>query len=255
MWRDDGWDARWRIGLLTPAAAIGSESELNAMAPPGTVIHAARIPFGAMTVDGVMDPTIPHGPVRAFAESSHIDAAAKILAGLRVQAIAFGFTSSAYVLGITGESAMIDRLRALAGGLPVVTPTAAAVTALRGFGVQQIALVDPPWFDRELSKLGSDYFRAAGFNVVFAAPAMLPSAQRSITRPAVFDWVRRNVARSAEAVVISGNGFRAVGVIDALEAELEMPVLSANQVLLWSALVAVGAESATVEGYGQLFRS
>jgi maleate isomerase len=49
-----------------------------------------------------------------------------------VQAIGFGFTSSAYVLGATAEDSMIKRLRECAGGPPVVTPTAAAVTALGG---------------------------------------------------------------------------------------------------------------------------
>jgi maleate isomerase len=46
---------------------------------------------------------------------------------------------------------------------------------------------------------------------------------------------------------------RAVGAIAALESELGRPVLTANQVLLWAALRAAGADSATVEGYGQLF--
>jgi maleate isomerase len=53
--------------------------------------------------------------------------------------------------------------------------------------------------------------------------------------------------------VIAGNGFRAVGVIDALETKLDRPVLSANQVLLWAALMASGADPAIVKGYGRLF--
>lgn len=142
-----------------------------------------------------------------------------------------------------------------AGGLPVVTPTAAAVTALHGFGVQRVALVDPPWFDAELNGLGSDYFRAAEFDVVFAAPAELPSDQRMISPGDLFDWVRRKAPATAEALVIGGNGFRAVGIIDALEQELGRPVLTANQVLLWAALAASGADPARVEGYGRLFKA
>jgi len=38
-----------------------------------------------------------------------------------------------------------------------------------------------------------------------------------------------------------------------LEAELGRPVLTANQVLLWAALRATGADPATVKGYGRLF--
>lgn len=253
MWRADGWDARWRIGLLTPHADVGPESELRAMAPPDVGVHAARVPFGAMAAGGTMDPTIPLAPVRAFAEQPHVDDAVALLAAAPVQTIGFGFTSSAYVLGAAREQDMIERLRRRAGGLPVVTPTAAAVTALRGFDVERVALVDPPWFDAELNGLGRDYFRAAGFDVVFAAPAQLPSDQRRITPGDVFEWVRGNVPSTAEAVMIGGNGFRAVGVIDSLEADLDRPVLSANQVLLWAALVTAGADPAMIDGYGRVF--
>ena len=69
-WKRDGWEATIRIGVLTPHADVGPESELQAMAPPGVAIHAARVPFGAMADEGVMDPTIPLAPVRAFASSS-----------------------------------------------------------------------------------------------------------------------------------------------------------------------------------------
>src|SRR5688572_27198816 len=167
------------------------------MAPPGVTIHGARVPFGAMTAGGVMDPTIPLAPVRAFAEPPHVDDAVGLLAAAPVQAIAFGFTSSAYVLGAAAEDSMIRRLRERAGGLSVVTPTAAAVTALGGFGVERVALVDPPWFDSELNGLGRDYFRTAGFDVVFAEPAGLPSDQRSISPQGLFDWVRENVPATA----------------------------------------------------------
>jgi maleate isomerase len=253
MWRPDGWDARWRIGVLTPHADVGPESELRAMAPPDVGIHTARVSFGAMAAGGAMDPTIPLAPVRAFAEPPSVDNAVELLAAAPLHAIGFGFTSSAYVLGAAAEDEMLERLRARAGGLPVVSPTAAAVTALRGFGVERVALVDPPWFDAELNGLGRDYFRAARFDVVFAGPAELPSEQRGITPGALFEWVRKNVPPTAEAVSIGGNGFRAVGIIDALEAELGRPILTANQVLLWAALRAAGADLATVDGYGRLF--
>src|SRR3954470_5826137 len=97
MWHRDGWDATGRIGVLTPHADVGPESELQAMAPAGVVVHAARVPFGAMGAGGGMDPTIPLAPVRAFAAPPHLDDAAELLAAAPVGVVAFGFTSSAYV--------------------------------------------------------------------------------------------------------------------------------------------------------------
>jgi maleate isomerase len=56
----------------------------------------------------------------------------------------------------------------------------------------------------------------------------------------------------ADAVFIGGNGLRAVGTIEALEEDLGIPVLTANQVLLWHLLRLAGTRT-PVTGYGRLF--
>jgi maleate isomerase len=49
-----------------------------------------------------------------------------------------------------------------------------------------------------------------------------------------------------------GNGFRAAGAIDALERTIGRPVVTSNQVLLWSLLGRV-ATLFEVAGHGRLF--
>jgi maleate isomerase len=160
-----------------------------------------------MAADGTMDPTIPVAPVRAFADPPHVDAAVELLAASPLGAIAFGFTSSAYVIGGDGEAAMIGR----------------------------------------------GFYEQAGFEVTSAGPCDLPSDQWAITPEGLHDHVLAAAPDGAEAVVIGGNGFRAVGAIEALEEALGRPVLTANQVLLRAALRAAGGEAPQVEGYGRLF--
>ena len=252
-WQPDGWDVATRIGVLTPHADVGPESELRAMAPVTVGIYAARVPFGAMAGGGRMDPTIPLAPVRAFAEPPHLDAAAQLLAAAPLDAIGYGFTSSAYVIGAATEAAMISRLEERTSGIPVVTPCAATVAALRAFGAVRIALVDPPWFDQELHALGRAYYTAGGVQVVWSAPCGLVSDQRAVTPAGLHGWVLAHVPEAAEAVVIGGNGFRAVGAVAALEADLDRPVLTANQVLLWAALHAASGDVGAVQGYGRVF--
>ena len=239
--------------MLTPHADVGPESELRAMAPSSVGIYAARVPFGAMSGGGRMDPTIPLAPVRAFAEPPHVDAAAQLLAAAPLDAIGYGFTSSAYVIGAAAEAAMIRRLAERTDGIPVVAPCAAAVAALQAFGAVRIALVDPPWFDQELHGLGRAYYTAAGADVVWSAPCGLASDQRAITPAGLHAWVLAHVPDNAEAVVIGGNGFRAVGTVAALERDLDRPVLTANQVLLWAALHAASGDVGAVRGYGRVF--
>jgi maleate isomerase len=252
MWQPDGWEVRTRIGVLTPHADVGPESEIRAMAPETLGVHAARVPFGAMAAGGAMDPTIPLAPVRAFVEPPNIDDAVSLLAAAPVAVIGIGFTSSAYVTGADAEENVIDRLQGRSSGTPVVSTCAAAVHALRRLGTDRIAVIDPPWFDQELNRLGAEYFSSQGFEVVFHAPCGLPSNQRNISPLELYDWIRAHAPDSAQAVFVGGNGFRSVGVIAALEEELGRPVVTANQVLLWGMLQAIRSRVVPL-GYGQLF--
>lgn len=252
MWQPDGWASRARLGLLVPHAATGSESEFAAMAPPGVSVHATRVPLGVMRPGGTMDPTIALDPVRAFADPPLVDDAAELLAAAPLHAIGFAFTGSSYVRGPADDDALRRRLASRTRGIPVALTSEAAVAALRALGAERVALVEPPWFATDLSDLGADYFRQQGFAVVRHGPAALPSDQRAMHPGLVFEWVRANVPREAEAVFIGGNGFRAVGAIQALEEDLGIPVLTANQVLFWRLLGLAGTR-VPVTGYGRVF--
>ena len=252
MWQPDGWSFRARLGLLVPHAAIGSESELGAMAPEGVSIHATRVPLGVMRAGGLMDPTIATDPVSAFADPPLIDDAAALLADAPLHAIGMAFNASSYVRGVADDEALRQRLERRTRGIPVAITSVAATLALRAVGARRVALVEPPWFSAELTALGMAYFQAQGFDVVFAAPAKLPSEQLAINPGQLFEWTRANVPDNADAVYIGGNGLRAVGVIQALEEDLRRPVLSANQVLLWHLLHLAGTRL-PVTNYGRLF--
>ena len=241
-----------RVGVLAPHADVGPESELQAMAPHGVRIYGSRVLFTAMGSGGVMDPTIPHAPVRAFAEPPHIDEAAELIGAAPVNAIAIGFTSTAYVLGAEGEQALVERLMARTRGITVVSTCASIVEGLRELGAARIAMFDPPWFGAELTGLGRDYYMEQGLEVVHATPCDLPSAQSAIRPADVYEWIGAHTPDTADAVVVGGNGFRAVGVIEALEQALDRPMLTANQALLWGALRAAEGGVA-VHGYGRLF--
>ncbi|WP_019853350.1 maleate cis-trans isomerase family protein [Actinopolyspora mortivallis] len=249
---NDGWDVRARLGVVVPHADVGPESELNAMAPAGLSVHASRLHFSAMRAGGEMDPTIPHDPVRAFVEPPGVDECVEALAAAPLDVLACAFTSSAYKHGVEGEREFLARLDKSSRGIPVISTALAAVDALRACGVERLALVNPPWFDTELDELGARYFSEQGFRVVHHAPCGIPSGQRHATPPVMFDWVR-GLPREVDGVFIAGNGLRAVGTIAPLEEELGVPVLSANQVLLWRALTTVGLDPAEVRGYGRLF--
>lgn len=252
MWQPDGW-GRTRIGVLTPHADVNPESEFWAMAPEGISIHAARVPLGVYRPGGVMDPTIADDPVRAFADPPLVDDAAALLASAPLHAIVYAFTSSSYVRGSADDAVLKQRLETRTRGIPVVIPCAAAVVALRALDAKKLALISPPWFSAEMDQKGAHYFETQGFDVLHNRPADLPSDQQAIRPNELYEWVRRHTPRSAEAVFIGGNGFRSVGVIKALEETLDIPILTANQVSFWQALLLAGSD-VPIHNYGRIFR-
>jgi maleate isomerase len=248
-WQADGLGYRARIGLLTPNDDAVPESELWTLAPPGVPVHVARV----LLVN-----------TRTFADPPHPDDAVALLAALPMQAIVFAFTTTSYVLGPNGEQTLKARLEKRSNGIPVLLTGSAAVAAFRALGVQRIALIHPPWFADDEQQLGIAYFRNQGFDVVYASQMHLrglPIAQptdplRKFTElyPAeLYAFARSQVPATAEAVFFGGNGFRAIGVIAALEEDLGVPVLTGNQVAFWYALRQAGVRAST-NGYGRVFQ-
>lgn len=223
-----------------------------AMCPATVTVHSARVPFAAMRRRGAMDATIALEAVRAMSQPPGVDAAVDLLALAPLDVIGFGFTSSSYVIGRDGELEMCARLGDRAGGLRIVAAGAAMLDAAVSLGAQRVFVVSPPWFDAQLTELGSRYFASAGLDVVAAASADLPSDQRAIAPAPLHAWVMAHAPVDADVVIIGGNGFRAVGVIEALELDLGRAVVTANQALLWACLKQTGS-SADVVGYGRLF--
>jgi maleate cis-trans isomerase len=68
----------------------------------------------------------------------------------------------------------------------------------------------------------------------------------------LYQQVRAACPREADGVLIAGTGFRCVGILDALERDLQRPVVSANQASLWHCLRLAGVRT-PVGGYGNLF--
>jgi maleate isomerase len=238
-WRADGADLA-RIGLLVPSFDVNPESEIWAMAPKGVVIFASRMDRGTQ-------PFLAH-----VADPSHADAAASLLTALKLRVVLYSYSTTSYVLGLAGEEAFRARLVARLQGVPVVLPAVALAEALSALQVRKVALVHPPWFEEEQSDMGKVYFSARGFEVVSCAPITPARQYTEVAAEEVHDWIVAHTPAQAEAVVVAGNGLRAVGAIEALEASLGRPVITANQALLWQGLRLAGVAS-RIDRYGRLF--
>jgi maleate isomerase len=237
-WQPDGVGSLARIGVLTPDDDPVPESEMWTMATRGLSIHAARVVW--------------NHDAAAFAQPPQVDDATEQLARLKPRAIVYAFTSSSYALGAVADEPLRLRLEKRAGGVPVILTCQAATEALRLLQASRLALIQPPWFSEEVTTKGRDYFRSQGFDVALC-DRLTPGRPFTEVAPSeLYDWVRGNVPRQAQAVFIAGNGLRAIGTIQPLEHDLGKPVITANQVCLWKALQLVGSTSVPTQ-YGRIF--
>lgn len=240
-WKPDGSGYLGKIGLLTPYFDPVPESEIRAMAPLGISIHSSRI-------KGV------RGKPSSFAEAPIVDNAAELLLELNPKAMLFGWTSSSYVLGREADDQLIQRVEKLTKGIPLILPGKAAMDAFRTFNARKIALIHPPWFSGEMNSKGKAYFESYGFEIVFCNQLTPARTFTEVAPMEVYEWVKNNVPLNINADVIyfSGNGLRTTGAISRLEQELDRPILTANQILLWAALRLIGVNSKVTE-YGKVF--
>lgn len=225
-----------RVGVLSPHTAPGAEAEFPLMAPDRVSTVVSRVPVAGTSADAL----------RAAAR----DALSAPVPG-PVDVLTYASSSTAYALGPDAESRLVERL-AERWAVPACSTSASAVEALRSLRVERVALVHPPWFGVALSELGVDYFRGQGFSVAGSSRAEVTDDPARVTPDEVVDWVSGHVGDDADAVYLGGNGFRAAGAIEALEARLGRPVLESNQVLLWAVLARTGIP-ADVRGFGTLF--
>jgi maleate isomerase len=147
-------------------------------------------------------------------------------------------TSGSFVRGVEGERRMRE-VMAAAGAPVAVTTSGALLDGLRHLGVHDVAVASP-----YLPSLGAHldaFLRAAGFGVVSHHRLGLDRHIWRVPRSAVRDLVLAADRDAAEAVFISCTNLPTYDVIAELEAVLGKPVLSANQVSLWSALRHAGA--------------
>jgi maleate isomerase len=237
-WQPDGVGSWARIGVLTPDFDPVPESEISAMSPAGISIHSSRVVWS--------------GNASLFATMPNVDHATDLLTGLKPQVILYAFTSSSYELGAKEDAALKARLEKRASGIRVILTCQAARDALRMLSANSIALIHPPWFSEAINAKGNDYFTALGFTVKFCKRIAPARTFTEVSPEEIYNWAKSNVPQDVEAIFIGGNGLRAVGAIHALEKNLRKPILTANQILLWSAMKIIGVKL-NLQNYGKIF--
>ena len=261
MLNNDNWGSRARFGMFIVGSEAVPEAEWWAMLPANVSVHAARVststPWARWQDDRAdVDP------------AEDLIRGARQFASMRLSAVVIGHSSSSFVGGRGWDEALIRNLSGRVGpGQTVTTNGLDTIAALRASGVQRPFLVMPPWFNDATLAAGVRYYEDHGF-----APAGslrydpgpdwrdVPPGEmypRGLGFAQAVEPLHAQILAAcpaeADGVLIAGTGFRCVAILDALEAALQRPVVSANQASLWHCLQQAGVR-ADIRGYGRLLR-
>lgn len=233
------YGTRARIGLMVPSGNAICEAELHAMLPPGVVALITRLELRGSSeaeLSKMLD---------------RLEEAAGLLADARPGLIGFHCTAvSTFAPERAGE---IPARMTRATGLPAVTTADAILAALEALGAKRILLVTPyipAVHEREIAFLAAHGCAVVGGDMM----GINTNAEMAQIPPEAIAAQARGAARAApgaDACFISCTAIRSAGVIEALETEIGMPVITSNQVMAWHVLRCLGLQDQP-KGFGRL---
>jgi maleate isomerase len=219
------------VGVVAPFD-FALDRELWRWVPDEVSLHLTRTPFVPVEVSLDM--------ARIVSEHETLREAVRALHAVQPESLAYACTSGSFVGGLAGERAMTAAMSQASGvALPAVTTSGALLAALAEIGAQRVAVVTP--YTRSVTDSLEAFLREAGIAVTGRAYLGLTRRIWQVPYRDVVDMARSAVVGAADALFISCTNLPTYDVIPQLEAELRLPVLSANQVTMWAALRRIGA--------------
>jgi maleate cis-trans isomerase len=232
--------ARHRIGLLVPSSNSTVEVEFYRALPQDVSLHVARLPITQVdpeSIAGMVDP---------------LDTESKKLASADVDVIVLGAAAPSFLKGMGYDREMSTRI-ARASGKPATTASTALLQSLAALGVNRIALGTA--YSAKVNDIAIAFLRANGIDVVATECVGLVDnleiGRLDVTT--ALELGRRIACPQAQAIAFLCTNWQSMAIIDRLEQDTGLPVLSSTQFSVWAALKTIGY-AGTIAGYGRLLR-
>ncbi|MFG3657319.1 aspartate/glutamate racemase family protein [Streptomyces sp. NPDC047706] len=219
------------IGVVAPFD-FALDRELWRWVPDEVSLHVTRTPYVPVEVSLDL--------ARLVSEHETLSEAVRTLNAVEPEVIGYACTSGSFVGGVIGERAMCEAM-SRAGNVPAITTSGALLEALVELDVRRVALVTP--YTVSVTRALESYVAEAGVAVTGCAFMGLTRHIWKVPYREVVDMARQSVRGAADALFISCTNLPTYDVIPQLEAELRIPVISANQVTMWAALRRLGTRA------------
>ncbi len=174
-----------------------------------------------------------------------------ILPNEKLDCVVYGCTSGTIA---SGYDSIKNKINLAKPEAKVVTPSSAAVNALRKMNIKKVSIFTP--YSEKLNNDVVDYFKKENFIVTSNSyfDILYDNDIAKIDPDYLFEVITKMDLGEAEAVFLSCTNLPALNIVDKLEKKLNKIVLSSNQVLIWDTLQNI-KKTEPVNGFGKLFLS
>jgi maleate isomerase len=216
-----------RVGIIIPSSNRMVEQEMIAAFPSGMQPHVTRL---RMT-----------GPNRGPLASvlPRIEEATRALTDARCEVVAFHCTANSMEEGRGGEERILAAMKA--AGAPQATTTATAIRrAFDALGARRVVLVTP--YDQRTTDHEAEFLHEAGYAVLHAVGYALDGSDAYCATPPAFwrDRVHEAARPDADVYFVSCANISVFSVIAELERDLDRPVVTSNQAVVWYCMSRLG---------------
>ena len=174
-----------------------------------------------------------------------------ILPDEKLDCVVYGCTSGTIA---SGYDSIKNKINLAKPEAKVVTPSSAAVNALKKMNVKKVSIFTP--YSEKLNNDVVDYFKKENFIVTSNShfDILYDNDIAKVDPDYLFEVITKMDLGEAEAVFLSCTNLPALNIVDKLEKKLNKIVLSSNQVLIWDTLQNI-KKAKPVNGFGKLFLS
>jgi maleate isomerase len=217
-----------RVGCIIPSSNRMVEQEMMAAFPAGVQPHVTRLRM-----------TGPNrGPLATVLP--RIAEATRALTDARCEVVAFHCTANSMEEGRGGEERILSSMTA--AGAPHATTTATAIRrAFDALGARRVVLITP--YDQRTTDHEAEFLQEAGYQVLHAAGFALNGSDAYCATPPTYwrDRVLEAARPDAEVYFVSCANISVFGVIEELEQELDRPIVTSNQAVVWDCVRRLGS--------------
>ena len=232
-----GW--RSRIGLIIPSSNTTMEEEFRRILPEGVSLHISRIQLREVTKEELIK--MEKGLERAAEELKDTDA----------DIIVFGCTTGSLIGGYGYDEKISKEIEKISGKKALTTSTA-VLKALNTFQAKRIVIATP--YIKEVNMEEKKFLEDNGFTVIdIKGLGLKNNLDIGKQSPHItYRLVKSLNIANADCIFISCTNFRTLEIINPLEEDLNIPIITSNQATFWYTFKKLGIPCKN-ELFGKLF--